>query len=268
MKSKCIVEEFIEGDEAYLISIVGQTSPETYGTIYSLRRNESKTSAGDLDFPIGLLILEIQDRMLDFLVKCAKGALQDIAPDDLFSDEYPVQETLPILTRDPSEAVTIVALSEGRQYQVPHAMDFDALRDLVEAKRGDCEDHIWALREDPGYLLETAISRCDHRQESVLDRKWEEHPFKCTRILWDRILTNLVQETSQYLMSWTLTADYIERIAKLHEKHANRLAIDKPLPAELEKGLLSYREFITLALDVPKLQLCSAVPGSPELRSY
>jgi hypothetical protein len=69
-------------------------------------------------------------------------------------------------------------------------------------------------------------------------------------------------------MTWTITAEFLQRIAKLHEKHAGSIAIDKPLPAELEKELLSYKKFIAVAVGMPKLQLCSAVPGSPELRSY
>jgi hypothetical protein len=165
-------------------SIGLQTKCETsrIRSIYSVREHDSKCNVGDLDVSIRLLILESQDRMLDSIVKSAKGAFHDILAKDLFSDDYPVQEPLSVLSRDSSEMVSIVALAGGGPYQVSHAIDFKALLNLVEVEQGECKDHIWALREDPGYFHETAISRGEHCQESVRDRNGQEHPFKGTRI--------------------------------------------------------------------------------------
>ncbi|SCO77367.1 uncharacterized protein FRV6_01579 [Fusarium oxysporum] len=39
----------------------------------------------------GMVILEIQERSMDFLVKCCLQILRHIEPDNLFSDVYPVQ---------------------------------------------------------------------------------------------------------------------------------------------------------------------------------
>jgi hypothetical protein len=105
--------------------------------------------------------------------------LHDIEDGQLLSDTCPAQPALPPLIRElGGETITIPSLSEEGQYHVPHAMDFDALLTLIEAKRSECEDNMWALREDPGYFAEMAISRAEHRQESVLDVHGKEHPFK------------------------------------------------------------------------------------------
>jgi hypothetical protein len=53
-------------------------------------------------------------------------------------------------------------------------MDIDAIMTLVEAKRSECEDYTWTLREDPGFFEEIALSRSEHRQESVADETGQQ----------------------------------------------------------------------------------------------
>ena len=122
--------------------------------------------------------------------------MHDVAEEERLCDAYPVQPSLPSLSRENgAETVTIPALPEEGPYHVSYAMDFDALLTLTEANRGECEDNIWALRTDPGYFSEMVISRAEDRQESVLDVRAKEHPFKGTPLLWDRILSNLAAES-------------------------------------------------------------------------
>lgn len=271
IRARGITPDHVKEDGEHYMRIIGQYSANTYGSIYSIPSNSSppKIKAGDVRLDVGKIILEIQDRTLHFLVKCAKAILHDIAPDEVLAEQYPVHKPLaPFPLDNNSETVTLASLAEEGPYHVPHAMDFDVLLNLVEAKRGESEDHMWALREDPGYFLETAISCGEHRQESVLDKHGNQHPFKGTRIFWDRILTNLVAEAYNYLMSWTIVRDQTQRIAELHQQHAHLISNDKPLPADLELELLAYKGFIELMIRTSLLQLVSAVPGSPELRSY
>jgi hypothetical protein len=266
VETRCINPQVIEENGNYKMRLIGHSSATTYGDIYSVREGSSE-GAGDVQPSNGLIILEAQSRILDFLVKCTMATLHDIAENELLSDAYPIQSALPPLSRDNgAETITIPALSEEGQYYVPHAMDFDPLLTLVEAKRSECEDNMWTLREDPSYFAEMAVSRAEHRQESVLDVHGQEHPFKGTQLFWDRILSNLAAESYSYLMSWTIARNYFQRIKDLHKRHASSMAIDKPLPEELEIELIAYKEWISLMQQTPLLQLNSAVPGSPELR--
>jgi len=271
IRARGITPNRVKEDGEYYMRIIGQCSANTYGSIYSMPKNlpRSKTNAGDVRVDVGQIILEIQDRTLHFLIQCAKAILHDITPDKVLGEQYPVHEPLAPLTLDNnSETITVASLAEEGPYHVPRAMDFDVLLNLVEAKRGESEDHMWALREDPGYFLETAISGGEHRQESVLDKNGNQHPFKGTRIFWDRILTNMVAEAYNYLMSWTIVRDQIQRIANLHKQHAHLISNDKLLPADLELELRAYKYFIELMISTSLLLLVAAVPGSPELRSY
>jgi hypothetical protein len=266
VETRCVCPEVLDEDDQYKMRLIGQSSATTYGDIYIIRKS-SVVGAGDVEPSNGLIILEAQSRILTFLVKCAVAILHDITGEKILSDAYPIQTALPPLLRENgAETVTIPSLSEEGPHHVPHAMDFDALLTLIEAKRSECEDNMWALREDPGYFAEMAVSRAEHRQESVLDIEGKEHPFKGTPLFWDRILSNLAAESYSYLMSWTIARDYVQRIKGMHAKHSVSMAIDKPLPEELEVELLAYKQWIGLMQQMPLLQLNSAVPGSPELR--
>lgn len=264
--SKCINPRIIEDDGHHFMRLVGSDS---YGTIFTFPEDaeDTPTSVGDVKVEVGELILEIQDRTLDFLVKCAQNIMHDIEQENLTGDAYPILPPLPVLARNNStEIITIPSLAEEGPYRVPHAMDFDKLLLLIEAKRSECENHMWTLREDPGYFFETATSRGEHRQESVYDDRGEQHPTKGTPVFWDRVLTNVAQEAYSYLMSWTTIQKQVRRIAELDKQYREAIQIDKPLPEELEMALLTYKEFLELAEQTPLLQLCSAVPGSPEMR--
>jgi hypothetical protein len=275
--TRCIKPELIDGPD-YKVRIIGHTSPTTYGSIYTVDEAAKATlqGAGDVGTSVGLVILEVQSRILNFLVKCANAVLHDIEEDQILSDAYPKQPALPPLSRENgAETVTIPSLSEEGPYHAPQAMDFEALLTLIEAKCSECEDNMWALREDPSYFAEMAISRAEHRQESVLDVHGQEHPFKGTPLFWDRILSNLAAESYSYLMSWNVARDFVKRIKALHEEFISQLSsgtshdnfpIDKPLPKQLEIELLAYKQWINLMQSTPLLQLNSAVPGSPELR--
>jgi hypothetical protein len=266
VETRCVCLEVLDEDVQYKMRLIGHSSATTYGNIYPISRG-SAVGAGDVEPGNGLIILEAQSRILEFLVKFATGVLHDIADDEILGDIYLVKTALPLLLRENSgETVTIPSLSGEGPYHAPHAMDFDALLNLIEAKRSECEDNMWALREDPGYFAEMAVSRAEHRQESVLDIEGKEHPFKGTPLFWDRILSNLAAESYSYLMSWTIARNYVQRIKTMHAKHSAFMAIDKPLPEELEVELLAYKEWIGLMQQMPLLQLNSAVPGSPELR--
>jgi len=170
----------IDDDGAYKMRMIGQTSPTTYESIYALRRARPIV-------PETLILAKVSPywrfkaECNDLLVKCAKAILHDITVEELLSDMYPVQPALPPFSREiGAETVTIPALSEEGPYHVLHALDLDALLTLTEAKRSECEDNMWALRESPGYFVGMAISRAEHRRESVLDVHGKEHALKGT----------------------------------------------------------------------------------------
>lgn len=64
-----------------------------------------------VDPEIVFLILEIQDRTLQFLVKCSRRIMHDITEDGILGDAFPIQEPLPQILWHDVESVTITILS-------------------------------------------------------------------------------------------------------------------------------------------------------------
>jgi len=97
-----------------------------------------------------LLILEIQEKVLHFLVQWSQLVLHDIAAADLV-DAYPVKPAL-----DPPKSTeewsSIATLAKEAPYRLPAQLDINRLKAIFAAKLAASVDHVWALREDPGYF--------------------------------------------------------------------------------------------------------------------
>ncbi|KAI0853366.1 hypothetical protein F5Y00DRAFT_257391 [Daldinia vernicosa] len=89
----------------------------------------------------GILVLEIQERIMRFLLDCCRGILHDAA-----ADEVKGGRKTPLAT-----------LAAEAPYRKPSEIDLRQSQQLVAAHHFDAEDNFWALREDPGFFAE-AIS--------------------------------------------------------------------------------------------------------------
>ncbi|EMT70871.1 hypothetical protein FOC4_g10009344 [Fusarium odoratissimum] len=150
----------------------GVSSGDVYGTLREVPNVDRGTwlhlSTKDYDWPtsdvygkkwlqnqfstsFGMVILEIQERLMDFLVKCCHQILHDIEPDNLFSDIYSVQPEpeLPLNTQTQGIQTSLLEITVEAPYRVPTRLDFANLEKLLAAKVAAAEDHVWTMREDP-----------------------------------------------------------------------------------------------------------------------
>ncbi|KAJ9615043.1 hypothetical protein H2200_001117 [Cladophialophora chaetospira] len=134
----------------YKMLLSGQKSKETYGRL--VKDTGDDTTGAALDPTSGLLVLEVQSRLLRFLLDCCYRILHDIPQDALLDRELPISpEPEPITTKDTSYAeLSTVALELA--YRVPRDLEPDQLLNLVRAKASQIADHLCDLREDPGYF--------------------------------------------------------------------------------------------------------------------
>jgi hypothetical protein len=138
----------------------------------------------------GLLILEIQDRLLSFLVACAKTILHDMTDDGTLLDA-PLQSRPPVSIKASGETASWTTLAAEAPYRVPSHLDFSQLRILLATKRDAAGDYILALREDPGFYYERMRLAKEHRQECIRDILGNEHHlFRTGRedLLWTNVL--------------------------------------------------------------------------------
>ena len=139
----------------YTMLLTGETSPTTYGRLLSwddpdawdLYMSQIGFQPGE-----GLLAMEIQERLLRFLVQCAEAIVNDLLQQkqpDINSSQLP--PPISEVNTD-TEWPSITAAIAETPYRVPLQFDLARIRVLVNAKPLESEDHIWSLREDPGYF--------------------------------------------------------------------------------------------------------------------
>ncbi|KAF5983034.1 hypothetical protein FBULB1_3970 [Fusarium bulbicola] len=183
-----------------------------------------------------LMVLEIQERLMKFLVDCCHQILHGIPPDVMISDEYPVQPEPTLKTdSDASGFVSLAAMTAEAPYKRPAGLDLSRLATVLEARMLAAEDHIWALREDPAYFSEQFREMLDHRGEMLPDSKGNPHPvLQPYRIntLWSRVLCNMVTHAYSNLQAFTVLYGQVISLIKLDQKIHEDIDPTKDLPAE------------------------------------
>lgn len=240
---------------------------ETYGRLVSWDDDEDardRTLAGLAHQPgEGLLILEIQQRILRFLVECCHAILHDIDADSLISE---VVKPEPPALADSSDWPTLASISAEAPYRVPARLDFLRLKALVTAKRSSVEDHLHSLREDPGYFADFLRDWSEHRQEQMLDTNNARHPLLDTPLFWERVIGSVIMDAYDCLMLWDIISEQLTHLAALQSKYSDVITPEETLPEDYMKALLTLRFTLNEAEKVPILRLKMGIPASPQFR--
>ncbi|KAF1985439.1 hypothetical protein K402DRAFT_334493, partial [Aulographum hederae CBS 113979] len=184
----------------------------------------------------GLLVLEIQDRIYQFLVACCREIFSDVSMDVLSDKSVEVQPE-PRSVSLPIKDQTMLSKAIEAPYRVPAQMDLDRLEGMVAAKLSAAKDHFWSLREDPGYFAETLLQWREHRTPTTVtpedpDIPWRGNPEQ-EAISWDVCLRNVVATALDRVNEWTPVLDQIRALQRRQEQHKGAIAYEKDLPEEL-----------------------------------
>ncbi|TVY82358.1 hypothetical protein LSUE1_G003449 [Lachnellula suecica] len=243
---------------------------DTYGRLVSWEEDEDSMDKmfnglayqpGD-----GLLILEIQQRILIFLVECCQAILHEFTPDNLLSADVQVKPEPPSIS-DSSEYSTLASMAAEAPYRLPALLDFKRLKTLTAAKLIGAEDHIRGLREDPGYFFDVIGDWSEHRQEQILDTNRKRHPVLDTPLFWDRVISNAVGDAYGNLIAWNIINEQLANLLALQTKYAKVINPQEMLPSEYMKALLTLRYTIDQTAKSPILLLKTGIVASPPLRS-
>ncbi|KAJ0421360.1 hypothetical protein BJY00DRAFT_323347 [Aspergillus carlsbadensis] len=194
----------------------------------------------------GLLVLEAQQKVLAFLEKCCRLILHDIPEETIVSDSFPVQPE-PQLKRESEVAGfdSLAVMAADALYRLPAKLNLDRIYSLLRAKASAAEDHIWSLREDPGYFASTLHDAKEHRQEMLRDWNGSAHPVLSPgreQTLWCRILSNA--------------------------SAAGVISPSTDLPEDYAAALLRFRHYLNQAVAGPIGKLKNAASASPPLRRF
>ena len=264
-----IQQSFLEG---YTMMLNGQTSPTTYGrlldwSLHEEAQNLMKIGIGDQPGE-GLVTLEIQEKILRFLVECAEIILHDLLP--LIKSSTSVPQSLPPPTshHTDTEWPSLAAVVAEAPYQVPKQFDFSGIRSLVMAKRAEAEDHIWSLREDPGYFQDAVSEWSEHRGERLLDLNGKRHPDLNKPVFWENVLDLVITDAYSNLVMWDLAQKELSYIVKIREHHGSRINPNQRMPADYEIALCHFRNLVERMRFAPLTVFQQGISSSPPLRKY
>lgn len=218
----------------------------------------------------GLLILEAQDRLLGFLTSCCKQILHEISEENLTSNDIPIQPEPQLKTEvETNGFASLAVLAAETPYRVPAQLDFSRVISLLGARKSAAEDHLWALREDPGYFADTLRDLKEHRGEMIKDMYGKAHPvFDKARegIFWSRVLRNALSEAYLGLEFFSELQSQAQKLRDLQVKYATAISPLQDLPREYLQAMLRFRHYLNKAAQgsMSQLKLCGM--ASPPLR--
>jgi hypothetical protein len=264
--SKMIVPAFLN---EYTMYIAGELDPASYGRLVSWDDDEDAfmLQQNGLQFQpgTGLLVLEIQSKIYSFLLECCYQLFHDVPRDELASLQLPEQPEPPPIVASETSYAQLSSVAAEAPYRLPAKLDTHRLVLLVEAKRAAAEDHVWDLREDPGYFASVAVDRAQHRQESLLDVRGQRHPHDDDEVFWNRVIRGIPVEAYMSFLSWDLLYNYAVSLDDAF-KSAGTLDHGQPLPKKLETALVELCFAAEMTSNGLIGELKSSVPASSPMR--
>lgn len=235
--------------DQHIMVFSGRDCAETYGELISWAEDPRafvrlytgrEVSPGE-----GLWVLEIQDRLYQFLVNACKHVLHDISVDDhdgLLA--LPIQPEPPLPTANRSDNGSGTSLLTTRyeaMYHIPARLDIRRMQNLVASKLAEAEDTLWALREDPGFFATALLERYQCQPEHLLDTKGKPHRLLRDEAGRSMLMSVAVNECWHYYLPavevWGTLHDQIARLAELKETLFDNPEVkvepDDELPPEL-----------------------------------
>ena len=236
----------------YTLFMDGETA-ETYGKLVSwdddpdaldLMCFQRQFTPGD-----GLRVFELQEKIYPFLVKCCELILHDLVESgSLYDDRFPIVSENPATTNTVSTAATemlpsLASVSAEAPYRLPANLDLERLRGILAARLSAAEDHLWALREDPGYFGDTIKDWSEHRNDRLLDTWGNTHPTgPHTTDFWERVIRNVIADAYTSFETWSLLDRQVNRLLVLKEKYRTEISYAVQLPEEYLIEILRFQE--------------------------
>lgn len=208
----------------------------------------------------GLLVLEVQSCLLKFLLACCHQLLRDIARPLLTGSHLPVFPEPEPLSSQETSYLQVSAMIAKRPYRAPTMIDTARILQLVEARKLEAEDHVWDLREHPGYFA-SVMSDYYHHCRGILCPV-PGLPSHCgdKRLTWNKIVWVALSETYIHLGGWDVLLQKSLRLHVQTQNNFDQYDRQRPLPKDVEETIIDMS--ITLSMLVGRLTgiLRSAVP--------
>jgi hypothetical protein len=257
--------------EDWTMTFLGRTSPQTYGELTQWddanTARESIKTGRTVHVYHGVQILEIQAAIWEFLSRCVELIMASYLGGRHLLDLKVQADPSSAPTHEVSLGPHSIA-SRDSPYRVPTRLDFTRLQALVDAQMDQSIEHAIALREDPGYFVESTESYLSHRPELVLDARGERHPEAKDYPMYNKAQSRLAVNAHLHVLVWHEIHERIAKLRILSAKYAEDIDIEKDLPSDYFDALVETRFFIEYSsLDLISRARTGACT-SPPLRKY
>ena len=260
----------------FVMMFTGRHTPETYGELIAWDDHPDAfhwlVSQRGVNPGEGLFILEIQERLYKFLVDCCKAMLQDVSEKALRDPGVLIQPEPPSVSANETGLASLATTAAEAPYRLPANLDLRRLESLVAAKLSAAEDHVWALREDPGYFAQTVLDWREHRQECLPDTSGRRHPVLSNRtrepIFWERVIKNFISTALTTIEMWGSIHEQIVNLQHLKEKYADVISPEKDLPEEYASAFYKLDHHLRQFSKGPIGILKFGFVASPPMRPY
>lgn len=243
-------------DGITVIGLHDAHDPRSYGRLEHRNGMEPVKKSSFMTAPgLGLLGLEIQQGIYSFLLKCVKLILHDLEPARFFLE--PSKLAPPVPSEDVQGYHSLSTEMLEAPYRVPQLPNLDRIRSLVSARRSAAEDHLWLLRDDPGYFLDTLMD-------------WKEHDIitvkhTCARC-YNVVAARMLGEAFTYFLFWDHISRCLDRLAPLEVQIKRADASRLRLAKQDEVIWAELLEVVDFLIREPINALRIGVPPSPRLR--
>jgi len=220
----------------------------------------------------GLLILEIQERLYEFLVQCCKAVLHDIPEETLADPNTPVQDEPPPVTSNEAGLASLAISAAETPDRLPANLDLKRPESVIYAKLEAAEDHIWLLREDPGYSAEHILDWKEHLVEMLRDDHGRRHPTLVNstkeHILWEDVISNLLFDAFFRVEVWESLRKQMNNLQTLQRKQEATLRMDQSPPPECALAFHKLHHHLIRLSKEPISRIETGFAASPPVRQY
>lgn len=269
--------------DQHIMLFSGQGSAETYGELVSWQERPDAFArllgGHDISPGEGLMVLEIQDRLYQFLANVCTNMLHDLSVEN--TDELvvlPIQPEPPLpstTTNDSGTGTSLLAIRLEREYHVPAKLDVRRLLDLVSSKLSEAEDTLWALREDAGFFSTALLEEHRTRPEYILDTNNAIHEVLGLEGGRDAVIMLALSDLWLWYVPiveiWGGVYDRVAQLAELKEKlfdsPEKQINPGDDLPAELSMAFYNAWRQLDLMACFGSNRVREKAYKSPAIRS-
>lgn len=245
----------------YTMFLDGRTALR-YGRIASWEKDlnaqeQLRTGSGCLTVK-GLLVLELQQRILSFLVKCCHLLLGDLTT--LFLAPGSAR-SFGLLDKSKLNVVAAEA-----PYRMFPKYDFNLAKKIIQARFNLAKDHMYALKTQPGYFGDALMQMKEHRYELMLDESGAKHPGIGSLGFWNGVVAQLLLHAYGDVWSWDFIRERMNDIVNLHEKYSGDLSPKRRLPKEYTRAIMLFKHTLIMISSHTSQELRKLLPRSPPYR--